>query len=71
MADKLPEVPKIVSQLAAAQEKKPLSWFVADDHVEIVFTDGQKMRFLPPFAVANKTPVAPEVMKIPARSHRK
>jgi hypothetical protein len=38
-------IPSIVMALADKVGKTALSWFVASDHVEIVFTTGEKLRF--------------------------
>ncbi len=38
-------VPPLVKRLAEETHAMPLSWFVADDHVTIVFTDGRKIRY--------------------------
>jgi hypothetical protein len=39
------QIPSIVMALADKVGKTPWSWFVASDHVEIVFTTGEKLRF--------------------------
>jgi hypothetical protein len=55
--------PPVVSVLARQVGLVPLSWFVADDHVEIVFEGGKKYRFA--------LPIAPEAALAAAPSARK
>jgi hypothetical protein len=71
MPDKLPEVPKIVQQICEDQGQVPWSWLVTEDQVKIVFMNGQKHFFPLPYTFKSKPTIAPEVMKIPARSRRK
>ena len=37
--------PSIVLDLAEKEGKTPLDWFVADDHVTIVYASGEKIRY--------------------------
>jgi hypothetical protein len=37
--------PSIVLELAAKEGKSPISWFVGDDHVTIVYGSGEKIRY--------------------------
>jgi hypothetical protein len=37
--------PSLVLELATREGKTPLSWFVGDDHVTIVYGSGEKIRY--------------------------
>jgi hypothetical protein len=67
MSDELEKVPPIVQQLADEVGKRPWSWFIADDHVSIVFIDGVKLRFDRPGAIKSGPKPQP-VVKSETRS---
>jgi hypothetical protein len=70
MSDVL-HVPPIVQRLANQNNLLPLTWFVADDHVEIVNSDGKKYRFALPLAPEAALAAAPSARKPanPAAAH--
>ena len=66
------DIQQFVDQLAREQGIIVVSWHAVNGHVFIMTTSREELIFdLPPFSVENKKAVAPEVMKIPARSRRK
>jgi hypothetical protein len=75
------EVPQVVEDIAFRTHQVPWSWFVAEDHVVIVWMTGHKDRYelpLPPLPPASKPaaakpaaaakPLAPKILKLPPRS---
>lgn len=52
-------IPPLVKRLAEEVHMTPLSWFVADDHVTIVFVEGQKLTFDKPVASVGARRVSP------------
>ncbi len=72
------DIPSIVLALAEKEGKTPLDWFVADDHVTIVYASGEKIRYerdpvgagLVP--ARNELPLTPPASKkLPARRPKK
>jgi hypothetical protein len=61
------DIPNIVNALAWREGKTPISWFVADDHVTIVYASGEKIRYLEPELEAE---LETELEKIPPASKK-
>jgi hypothetical protein len=57
------DYPLVVNVLAKQIGLTPISWFVASDHVEIVFEGGKKYRFALPIAPAAALAAAPSAPK--------
>ena len=56
------EIPSIVKELARQEGKEPWSWFVAPDHVTIVYMDGHKVRY--ERAIKTETPAAAAIKPV-------
>ena len=64
------DIPSIVLALAEKEGKTPLDWFVADDHVTIVYASGEKIRYANAYPVGaglvparNELPLTPPASK--------
>jgi hypothetical protein len=60
------DMPNIVKALAWREGKDPISWFVADDHVTIVYASGEKIRYLEPELEPELEQTPPATKKLPA-----
>lgn len=80
--DDVVQVPPIVKALAEKEGKLPLSWWVASDHMTIVYQDGRKVTYdrdlkfdKPAAAAAEETaapaPIPPGFRKVKPRTSKK